>query len=54
MEAPTARLRPFWGRVMVIPSNLDQEERPSGLIVPLTGDYTPVKRGIVEIGRAHV
>jgi hypothetical protein len=50
VETPTHRLRPFWGRIMVLPSNLDDEARPSGLVVPLVYRDSPVKRGIV----AHV
>ena len=50
VETPTERLRPFWGRIMVIPSDLDEVRRASGLIHPYLGDHTPVKRGVV----AHV
>ncbi len=50
-ESQTYRLRPFWGRIMVIPSSLDEEQRASGLILPVVGEsYTPVRRGVV----AHV
>ncbi len=49
-ESLTGRLRPFWGRIMVIPSDLGEETRPSGLIHPFIGEHSPVKRGIV----AHV
>jgi co-chaperonin GroES (HSP10) len=47
-EATTANLRPFWGRIMVIPSSVDEHERRSGLIVPMEyeGDEQ-VRRGVV-------
>ena len=50
-ETTSANLRPFWGRVMVVPSGVDEHERRSGLIVPSTyeGD-DEVRRGVV----AHI
>lgn len=44
----TANLRPFWGRVMVIPSAVNEEQRQSGLIVPMEweGDEE-MRRGVV-------
>ena len=53
MSIPEAQartpLRPFWGRVSVLPSPVDEEQRESGLVVPLRyeGDQN-VARGIVE------
>lgn len=41
------QLRPFWGRVTVIESAVDEEERESGLIVPLAGLDEKVRRGVV-------
>lgn len=39
-------LRPFWGRVAVIESSVDEEQRASGLIVPF--ELQPgIKRGMV-------
>jgi hypothetical protein len=44
----THRLRPFWGRVLVLESPVDESERPSGLIVPMgEAGSTQVKRGVV-------
>lgn len=47
-ETRTENLRPFWGRVLVLPSGVDEHERSSGLIVPAQyeGD-DKVKRGVV-------
>lgn len=41
-----AQLRPFWGRLMVLPSPVDQAELPSGLIVPING-MQGAERGVV-------
>lgn len=45
------QLRPFWGRVTVLESPVDEEERESGLIVPLLAvqgeKVDPVHRGVV-------
>lgn len=47
-ETSTANLRPFWGRVIVIPSAVNEEERGSGLIVPTQWEGDDgVKRGVV-------
>jgi hypothetical protein len=45
-------LRPFWGRVTVLPSPVDEIQRDSGVIVPITGAWDdegtrPFERGIV-------
>lgn len=47
-ETSSVNLRPFWGRIMVIPSSVNETERRSGLIVPTEyeGD-DEVKRGVV-------
>lgn len=47
-ETSTTNLRPFWGRIMVIPSIANEQERVSGLIVPMEweGDEE-VRRGVV-------
>jgi hypothetical protein len=46
--APNLSLRPFWGRILVLPSSVDEHERASGLIVPneYEGD-DHVRRGVV-------
>lgn len=42
----TDKLKPFWGRVLVIESQVDQEQRASGIVIPVElGDG--VRRGIV-------
>lgn len=47
-EVTTANLRPFWGRVMVIPSSVEEHERRSGLIVPMEYDGDEeIRRGVV-------
>lgn len=50
MEASVVakQIRPFWGRVSVVESPVDESERASGLIVPhsFDGDDS-VKRGVV-------
>lgn len=45
----TKALRPFWGRVLLIESAVDEEQRKSGLIVPLhrEGQESEFKRGVV-------
>lgn len=46
-ERPTMhRLRPYTGYVTVIESDVDEEQRKSGLIVPINGTST-LRRGIV-------
>jgi co-chaperonin GroES (HSP10) len=41
-------IRPFWGRVSVLPSPVEETERPSGVIVPMKFDGADdVKRGVV-------
>ena len=52
MTSPTMiALRPFWGRVTVLPSPVDEVQRDSGVIVPIglhTDDGLPTfERGIV-------
>jgi co-chaperonin GroES (HSP10) len=43
-----ARLRPFWGRVLVVESPVDEEQRQSGLIVPHKFEGSAdVRRGVV-------
>jgi hypothetical protein len=46
--AAKSQLRPFWGRIIVAPSPVDEAQHKSGLIVPThyEGD-DDVKRGIV-------
>lgn len=46
----TKALRPFWGRVLVVESSADEEQRQSGLIVPLhhEGQTAEFKRGVVQ------
>jgi len=39
-------LRPFWGRIMVLPSPVDEAQLPSGLIVPING-MGDADRGVV-------
>jgi co-chaperonin GroES (HSP10) len=39
-------LKPFWGRVMVLPSPVDEAQLPSGLIVPINGKGD-AERGVV-------
>jgi co-chaperonin GroES (HSP10) len=43
------RVRPFWGRVAIMESPVDQEQRPSGLIVPLKHEEIEetCRRGVV-------
>lgn len=45
----THRLRPFWGRILVLPSSVDESERASGIIVPMgeTLGGPRIKRGVV-------
>lgn len=55
----TRDVRPFWGRVTIVESPVDQEQTPSGLIVPLGMDSgeksDPVaRRGIVKALEPHV
>jgi co-chaperonin GroES (HSP10) len=42
------RLLPFWGRITVLPSPVDEEQRESGLVLPhrFEGDEG-VRRGVV-------
>lgn len=50
METMTAKqIRPFWGRVAIMESPVDETERPSGLIVPMRheGQTDPLTRGVV-------
>lgn len=47
-EILAKELRPFWGRVAVLPSPVDEEERPSGLVLPLKHeDDAGILRGVV-------
>lgn len=41
------KLRPFNGRVTLIESAVDDEERASGLIVPVGGIGSTVRRGVI-------
>lgn len=41
------KLRPFWGRIAIIETDVDQEERESGLIVPIDKPDN-IKRGVVQ------
>ena len=45
VEPTMHRLRPFTGYVTVIESDVDEEQRKSGLIVPLGG--SSLRRGVV-------
>jgi hypothetical protein len=45
------RVAPFWGRVAVLPSPVDQTQRRSGLVVPIGAveeDGEAVQRGVVS------
>jgi hypothetical protein len=51
-EVMMNQLRPFWQTVTVIESGVDEEERPSGLIVPVSvvqdkHETGKVRRGVV-------
>lgn len=47
-ELTMKHVRPFWGRVTVLESLVDEATRDSGLIVPLVHDSDDgVKRGVV-------
>lgn len=51
-----SKIAPFWGRVAVLPSPVDQTERDSGLIIPLhhDGEGGDVLRGVVvELDRTY-
>jgi co-chaperonin GroES (HSP10) len=39
-------LRPYYGRIAVLPSDVDEEERPSGIIVPFELE-DGLQRGVV-------
>jgi len=41
------RLRPFWGRIAIIESPVDETELASGLIVPIEMEDSLLKRGVV-------
>jgi hypothetical protein len=41
------RVRPFWGRIAVIDSPVDETELASGLIVPVELDDSPLHRAVV-------
>lgn len=45
----TKALRPFWGRVLIADSPADEEQRESGLVVPLhhDGQKDEFRRGVV-------
>jgi hypothetical protein len=49
LDPRTRTLVPFWGRVTVLPSPVDEEQLPSGLIVPIRHDESRdvCDRGIV-------
>lgn len=42
-----ARVKPFWGRVAVAESTVDDHERQSGLILPWGTDDQHLLRGVV-------
>ena len=47
-----SRIRPFWQQVTVIESSVDEEQRESGLIVPITAmqekrDEDKLRRGVI-------
>lgn len=49
MSEAARRVRPFWGRVSVMPSPVDEEELPSGLVLPLRHEGgKELVRGVVE------
>lgn len=41
-------VRPFWGRIALVESPLTEEERTSGLILPIVQEGDEVKRGVVQ------
>lgn len=41
------KVRPFWGRVLVMDSVVDQEETASGIIVPVQDESSDLTRAIV-------
>lgn len=45
-EITMKQLRPFWRRVTVLPSPVDEAHRSSGMIVPITVD-AGIARGVV-------
>lgn len=47
-EITMKQLRPFWGRLTVMESPVDEEQRTSGLVVPIAFDGDAgIKRGVV-------
>lgn len=40
-------IRPFYARISVVPSPVDESQRPSGLIVPWGEDKLHLNRGVV-------
>lgn len=42
------KLRPFWGRVMLVESHVDEEQLKSGLIVPISDITSDLSRGVVQ------
>ena len=48
-ELTMKQIRPFWNSVTVADTLVDEEQRTSGLILPIMGDYnqTPFHRGVV-------
>lgn len=47
------KVRPFWGRVLVVDSPVDEAETASGLIIPLKMDGSELSRAIVTHHDAH-
>lgn len=42
------KVRPFWGRILVIDSPVDEEQLQSGLIVPIQSkEYSALTRAVV-------
>ena len=41
------KVHPFWGRVSVIESPVDETQQPSGLILPWAADEKHLLRGVV-------
>jgi co-chaperonin GroES (HSP10) len=42
-----SKLRPYYGRIAVLESPVDELERPSGLIVPLDEGDDETRRGVI-------
>lgn len=42
------KLRPYWGRVMLIESHVTEETRTSGIVVPVTDSDSTLQRGVVQ------